>query len=112
MPINSNPFSSEFDRPGFGRVEILTKPGTDNFHGQANFNYGNKIFDSRNPLLTTDQPGYDSRFFTANFGGPINKKSSFFVDFNRRNISETTLINGYVLDSSYNQVPYNQAVPV
>src|SRR6185312_14950682 len=45
--INSNPFSSEFDRPGFGRVEILTRPGTDNYHGQINTNYGNRVFDSR-----------------------------------------------------------------
>src|SRR5665213_2727341 len=27
--INSNPFSAEFDRIGYGRIEILTKPGTD-----------------------------------------------------------------------------------
>ena len=27
--INANPFSAEFDRPGNGRIEILTKPGTD-----------------------------------------------------------------------------------
>ena len=27
--INSNPFSAEYDRLGFGRIEILTKPGTD-----------------------------------------------------------------------------------
>src|SRR5262245_6570947 len=25
--INSNPFSSEYDFPGFGRIEILTRPG-------------------------------------------------------------------------------------
>jgi len=32
--INQNPFSAEYDRLGYGRVEILTKPGTDQFHGQ------------------------------------------------------------------------------
>src|SRR5947208_2084944 len=26
--INANPFSPEFDRPGFSRVEIFTKPGS------------------------------------------------------------------------------------
>src|ERR1041385_7358082 len=26
--INSNPFSAEYDRLGFGRIEIFTKPGT------------------------------------------------------------------------------------
>ena len=27
--INQNPFSAEFDQLGYGRIEILTKPGTD-----------------------------------------------------------------------------------
>src|ERR1019366_3660096 len=107
--INSNPFSSEFDRPGFGRIEILTKPGTDNFHGQAFINYGNKVFDSRNPFLTTAQPAYNSKLFTANFGGPITKKSSFFIDYNRRAINEDALIVGKVLNTNFQEVPFNQA---
>ena len=32
--INQNPFSSEYDRLGYGRIEIFTKPGTDKYHGQ------------------------------------------------------------------------------
>ena len=31
--INSNPFSAEYDKMGFGRIEIFTKPGSDKFHG-------------------------------------------------------------------------------
>ncbi len=33
--INQNPFSAQYDTPGYGRVEILTKPGTDKLHGQV-----------------------------------------------------------------------------
>ena len=33
--LNSSPFSAEYDRPGFGRIEILTKPGTEKFQGQG-----------------------------------------------------------------------------
>ncbi len=33
--INQNPFSAEFDRLGYGRIEILTKPGTDQLHGRG-----------------------------------------------------------------------------
>ena len=33
--VNQNPFSAEFDRLGYGRTEILTKPGTDKLHGQV-----------------------------------------------------------------------------
>jgi len=31
--VNQNPFSAEYDRLGYGRIEILTKPGTEKFHG-------------------------------------------------------------------------------
>jgi len=33
--INQNPFSAEYDKLGYGRVEVFTKPGTDKFHGSA-----------------------------------------------------------------------------
>jgi hypothetical protein len=70
--INSNPFSSEFDRPGFGRIEILTKPGTDKVHGGGSFNYGDRILDTRNPFLA-EEPGYSTKMFSFNVGGPLNK---------------------------------------
>src|SRR5882762_956423 len=47
--INSNPYSAEYDRLGFGRIEILTKPGTDSFRGQASFNFNDNALNSRNP---------------------------------------------------------------
>jgi hypothetical protein len=108
--INSNPFSAEYDAPGFGRIEILTKPGTDSYHGQVFENFGDKVFDSRNPFLTTAPPGYTYQLLTANLGGPINKKSSFFIDFNRRAINENQLINAKDLNSSLQEVAFNEAV--
>src|SRR5690242_7474547 len=35
--INQNPFSAEYDRLGFGRIEILTKPGSDHVRGTLYF---------------------------------------------------------------------------
>lgn len=109
--INSNPFSSEFDRPGFGRIEILTRPGTDTMHGQVSFNYGNDIFDSRNPFLTTpNAPSYDSKQINANIGGPLNKKTSFFLDYQRRAINEGQVIVAQILSPSFVETPLNEAV--
>ena len=81
--INSNPFSSEFDQPGYGRIEILTKPGTDKLHGMVQMNYGDSIWDSRNPY-STNKPYYNTQNLNANISGAISKKASFFVDFARR----------------------------
>ena len=109
--INSNPFSSEFDRPGFGRIEIFTKPGTDSYHGSLFLNYGDRIFDTRNPFLATE-PGYNSKMLGANVSGPVNKKASFFLDFNRRQIDEDALINAqWVPTGSQTAVPYDGAFP-
>ena len=48
--INQNPFSAEFDRIGYGRIEILTKPGTDTLHGRF-FGQGNdNVFNTGNPF--------------------------------------------------------------
>ncbi len=100
-----NSFQPEFERPGFGRIEILTKPGTDSYHGGALFNYGDRVLDTRNPFLATE-PGYSTKMFSANVGGPIRKqKMSFFFDVNRRAINEDSLIKAQALDN-LNEVPY------
>ena len=96
--INSNPFSSEYDRMGFGRIEILTRPGTDRFRGSASFNFNNNDLNSRNPFAL-DRPPYNSRQYGGNLSGPISKKkASFFVDFEKRDINDIALINATVLD--------------
>lgn len=109
--INSNPFSAEYDRIGFGRIEILTKPGSDKFHGQAMFNFNNQIFNARNPFNHGAQPGYQTEMYHFNVSGPINKKSSFFVSGMRQKRDETSIVNAVILDNSFNQVPYSTAIP-
>ena len=106
--VNSNPFSSEFDKPGFGRIEILTKPGSDKYHGQVFFNYGNDIFNSRNPF-STNKPPYTQKMFSGNLSGPVTKKSSFFVDVEKRNTDEAALVNATVLDTSFNPTQFQQS---
>ena len=108
--INQNPFSAEYDRLGFGRIEILTKPGTDKFHGQFFFNDNNEIFNSRNPFVP-NQPGYQSEMINGNIGGPINKHASFFFNVERRNINDTNSVVANTLDSNFAPVNIAQAVP-
>jgi hypothetical protein len=109
--INSNPFSAEFDQPGFGRIEILTKPGTDAFHGSILATYGDRVLDTRNPFLTGAVPGYNSKMFSGNVSGPITKKSSFFIDINRRDINQDNLIKAQTLNNNFNEVPDIGAYP-
>jgi hypothetical protein len=92
--INQNPFSAEYDKLGFGRIEIFTKPGSDKFHGTASYDISDGVWNSRNPFLTvTPFPGFRSQTYGGNVSGPINSHASFFLDFERRQIDDNGILN-------------------
>jgi hypothetical protein len=110
--INSNPFSAEYDRLGFGRVEILTRPGTDRYRGQVSFNFNDDALNSRNPFATS-RPPLQTRQYGGNYGGPLlKKKASFFVDFDKRDTDDETLIVAKVLDDNNNIVNFIETAPI
>ncbi len=96
--INRNPFSAEYDRLGYGRVEIFTKPGTDRFRGQAFFNFNDEALNARSPFAATRAP-YQSRRYGGNISGPLaSKRASFFFDFERRETDDNNVVSAIVLD--------------
>jgi hypothetical protein len=110
--INSNPFSAEYDRLGFGRIEILTRPGTDRYRGQVSFNFNDDALNSRNPFADR-RPPIQTRQYGGNFGGPLLKrKASFFVDFDKRDVNDESLIVATILDANNNIVGFRETVPI
>ena len=109
--VNQNPFSAEYDRVGYGRIEITTKPGASQYHGQVVVNGNASAFNSRNPFAPADEPAYHSEFYNGNFGGPINKKLAFFVDAFRRDIEDDSVVDAFILNPSLTQqIPFTQAI--
>lgn len=110
--INQNPFSSEYDRPGFGRVEILTKPGADKLRGQAFFNFNDESLNSRNPFAP-NRASSQTRFFGGNLSGPVIKnKASFFLNIDRREFDDNAIINATILNQSLNPTLFTQSIVV
>ena len=107
--INQNPFAAQFDKPGQGRIEIFTKPGADEFHGQLVFQFSDAALNSRNPFADT-KPPFQRRQWEGEFSGPLRKKTSFFFDFERKDTSENAFINATILDSNLQVTPFSQAV--
>src|SRR5215831_6569289 len=108
--INQNPFSSEYDKLGYGRVEIFTKPGTDKLHVQIMVMGNSSAFNSRNPFENLPpgvaEPDYHSEQYSGNIGGPINKKASFFFNIDRRNIGALNIVSASVVcGDSILQIP-------
>ena len=104
--INQNPFSAEYDRLGFGRIEILTRPGTESWRGSFFGNFNDESLNSRNPFAA-NRASSQRRFFGGNVSGPIQKgKSSFFLDIDNRDLDSNTIVNARILDSDLNIVPF------
>ncbi len=108
--VNQNPFSAEFDKVGYGRIEVFTKPGTDKYHGQINISGNTAAFNSPNPFAG-DEPPYHSELISGDIGGPLGKKASFFFNVQRRNIDEIAPVNATILDTNFNPVPFAESVP-
>ncbi len=95
--VNQNPFSPEYDRLGFGRIEIFTKPGTDKFRGDLGYNFANDRWNSRNAYAAQKAP-FHLNELRASVSGPIGKRASFNLNANRDWTDNGNVINGVTLD--------------
>ncbi len=96
ITINQNPYSAEFSQPGFGRIEIMTKPGNDNWRGSINTSFRNSALDARNAFALT-KPDMNQQQFGFNLSGPlIKKKMSFFANMDRTNFGGGSNTNAII----------------
>ncbi|MGC1107017.1 MAG: carboxypeptidase regulatory-like domain-containing protein [Candidatus Acidiferrales bacterium] len=109
--INSNPFSTEYDKLGYGRIEIFTKPGSDQFHGQAMLQGNDSSFNSMNPFAVTE-PAYDNVMFNGSLSGPISKNASFFISGQRRDINNVDVLDACVLSNDPNPQLFGATRPI
>ncbi len=110
VSVNSNPFSAEHDDFGFGRIEIITKPGADKPHGQAFINFNDESLNARNPFGDRRAPS-QTRQYSGSVSGPlVAKKASYFLDFERRDINENAFVVANVLDPSLSEQRFNQVL--
>ncbi len=100
--VNKNPYGAQFDKLGFGRIEIFTKPGTDKLHGDFYMQGNAKQFNTGDPFVKKNLPGYDSYQYEATVSGPVNKNASFFFTGQHRTIQEDSIISAERLNGEIN----------
>lgn len=100
--LNQNPFSAEFDSLGYGRIEILTKAGTGEMHGNVLSGGSDSAFNAQNPILNSNltpgqprlkEPSYYFYFLTGSIGGPMTKTSSYFDDLFTRKTQNQAIVD-------------------
>jgi hypothetical protein len=108
--INQNPFSPEYDTLGYGRIEIFTKPGTEKYHGTADYSFGNDFWNSRNPYSSQKAPFLLDEI-EGNAGGPLGKRASFAIEWQRNMVDNGSISNGFILDpQTLAAIPFNSVL--
>jgi hypothetical protein len=100
--INQNPYGAQYDKLGFGRIEVFTKPGTDKLHGDFYMQGNAKQLNTGDPFVKNNLPGYDSYQYEGTLSGPLNKNASFFFTAQHRNIQEDSIISAERLNGEIN----------
>ena len=85
VKINQDPYGAEFQRPGRGRIEVITKAGSDAYHGSFDFTFRDAALNARDVFAPT-KPPEQRRIYEGVLGGPVmdGKHTSFLVTLEQR----------------------------
>ena len=99
--VNRNSFSAEFGFTAGTAVNIVTKSGTNKFHGSGFIFYRSNATSARNPFDTIN-PGkksFDRQYFPGfTFGGPIVQNKLFFFTNYERTATDNARFRSYTND--------------
>ena len=119
--VNTNGYSAELGRAGGAVTNVVTKSGTNAFHGTAFEYFRDRALNANDPIYSMNRafnlaagraapvkPGYHYNQFGGNLGGPIVKdKLFFFFDYDgQRNTLGEAL--AFSLPSGVNPATFDQ----
>ncbi len=99
IKLNQNPFSAEYEYLGFGRIEIITKPGTDSIHGTFLLTDSDAFFNSRNPFAA-NKADYVNRSFNETLSNSFKHKLSWNLNTFQNTIDTDAIVHAVTLDPS------------
>jgi len=108
VQVQTNNVSADVGFAAGAVVNIVTKSGTDTFHGSAFEYFRNDIFDARDWFArarTTPKPEWRQNQFGGSIGGPIVKNKTFFFG----DVQDNRVIQG--ISSGLTTVPTVQENP-
>ena len=86
--VITNAFDAEYGRNSGSVVNVITKSGTNNFHGNIYEYFRNTVLDARNYFDIT-RPQWNQNQYGGTFGGPVKKdRTFFFVSYEGRRVRE------------------------
>ncbi|MGA8618259.1 MAG: TonB-dependent receptor [Candidatus Sulfotelmatobacter sp.] len=106
--IITNDYAPEYGRASGGVVNIITRSGSNDFHGDVFGYLRNRNFQAVNPFSTVPNPAYTRVQAGTAFGGPIKKDKTYFYfsyEVTRRHETGFSDIGA----NNFGLVPFNTA---
>jgi hypothetical protein len=107
ITVQTNSYAPEAGRTAGGVVNIVTRSGTNQFHGSAYEFFRNDILDARNVFQTNGpKPELRQNQFGGSIGGPVLKdKTFFYFDYEGlRTVSGVTYVKTVPTLAEYNAI--------
>lgn len=99
--VQTNSYNAEFGRFASGVINVLTKSGTNQFHGSVFEYVRNTVFNANDWGSTLERAPFHRNQFGATIGGPIKKdKTFFFFSYSGLRQTTSTFLNGAVVPTA------------
>jgi Carboxypeptidase regulatory-like domain len=104
IKINQDPYSAAYSRPGRGRIDILTNPGSAQFHGNASAVFRDSGLNARNTFADV-KPPEQRRIGDGFLGGPLGRggKTSFMLSLSDDSEDRQAIVFARGLDGDIRQ---------
>jgi hypothetical protein len=110
--VQTNNFSAQLGRYAAAVVSMVTKSGTNQFHGSAFEFYRSRNFNATGHNVTTGKAPYVTHRFGSTFGGPIrHDKDFFFGSYGGYRYATSTLYTSAVPDVAQMQGNFSENTP-
>jgi carboxypeptidase family protein len=78
IKINQDPYAPEFRQAGRGRIEVITKPGSQHYSGTGGVTFRDALLNAKD-AFAVEKPPEQRRIFDTFLGGPIRAEHTAFT---------------------------------
>jgi carboxypeptidase family protein/TonB-dependent receptor-like protein len=104
VAVNKNPYSAEFGRPGRGRIEVATRPGSlTRVHHHLVMTFRNSALDASN-AFAANKPDMSRSFWESDINGPLfGHKGTFYLGGDYLGDNENSVIRAITPAGAFSQ---------
>jgi hypothetical protein len=103
--VQTNSYNAEYGRFASGVINVLTKSGTNQFHGSVFEYLRNTVFNANDWGSTLARAPFHRNQFGGTIGGPIKRdKTFFFFSYSGLRQTTSTFLNGAVVPTALERV--------